>query len=82
MVDRLIDAVDAQNIEEITYLAHTIKGASLNISAPLVSELAATIESDARAGNQEGMKSLVAKLNAESEKLFVLLHSYIKLKSS
>ena len=76
LVERLNQSIKDQDMEEIAYLAHTIKGSSLNVSAQKLSELAALIELDAKAGEQQRMASVLADLNWHSEKLFAVLQSY------
>ena len=82
LVDRLSKVIEEKDMEQIAYLAHTIKGASLNISAQQVSNLSALIEADAKAGQAERLAAIASDLEVQSKQLFDLLHSYTELKAS
>ncbi|WP_156492265.1 response regulator, partial [Oleiphilus sp. HI0080] len=81
-VEQLSNAVEDKDMEQISYLAHTIKGASLNISAAQVSKLAQQLETDAKEGRSDRFSSILPQLQQESEQLFLLLREYTALKAS
>ena len=76
LVTKLSEAIKSEDLENSAYLAHTIKGASLNISADRLSELSATIEASSKAQDQAAVALLMDQLNEEAEALFAILNSF------
>jgi len=82
LVERIALAVDESNMQEIAFLAHTIKGASLNISARQLSETSALIESDAKKGDDQHIAKAVRQLELQSAELFSTLTKFTSKKAS
>jgi two-component system sensor histidine kinase/response regulator len=61
----LTDAFDADDHAGVRHLAHTLKGTSLNVGAPRLSDLARTLEVVARTGTLAGCRELLGALLAE-----------------
>ena len=76
LVTNLSEAIKSENLEDAAYLAHTIKGASLNISADRLSELSATIEAKSKAQDQAAVSQQMDQLNEEAEALFAILNTF------
>lgn len=62
---RLSDAVELNDIEAITSIAHTLKGSSGNLGIRGVSELSAKLEQEARSGTLKDVNASIAAIGAE-----------------
>jgi HPt (histidine-containing phosphotransfer) domain-containing protein len=63
-VDTIENAGKNTPLDEILREAHRLKGASLNIGAPALADLAAWIEKKAKAGDRQALDSNQDKLKA------------------
>jgi CheY-like chemotaxis protein len=82
LVEKLQSAMEQQQLDDVAYLAHTIKGASLNISAHNLSELTAIVEANAKAHDPSAFTELKDQITEQAKMLFALLRSYNRSKAS
>lgn len=70
-------AVDAGNLNEVEEVAHTLKGMLANLAIKLPSQLAASIEFAARAGDAQEVQKALAKFDREEAGLLAAVESLI-----
>ncbi|MCD4829335.1 MAG: PAS domain S-box protein [Candidatus Cloacimonetes bacterium] len=70
-IQALKDALDAEDASVAERVAHTIKGASANVSGEALSKLAHKMEKAGKAGNLDDVRGLMAELESQ----FALLHT-------
>jgi HPt (histidine-containing phosphotransfer) domain-containing protein len=68
-VEALDEAIKAKNAEEISSLAHAIKGSAATISANSLAEAAYQLEIAGKQGNLEHADALFANIQVKLEKL-------------
>lgn len=78
-VNTLDDPTTSKSLEEIRLEAHRLKGVSLNIGAPALAELAAWIETKAKAGERGALASIDGKLKALHAATLTELNAVLKL---
>jgi HPt (histidine-containing phosphotransfer) domain-containing protein len=69
-VERLRQAVLDGDASQATRLAHSIKGSAANVSALGLSQAAAVLETQARAGKLKEAEPCLAELSRELERFF------------
>ena len=67
-------AIETQNLEEVRFIAHTIKGASLNMTANIIGELTLSIENEAKNECIDKLPSLIKSLKTQ----FVQFNQYLE----
>lgn len=75
-LDRLRRALAGGDAGEAERLAHSIKGSSANLGAPVVVALAAEIEKDVAGGALEGVDEKLARLEAEIDRVCEALEGF------
>lgn len=60
LLEKLVAAAAAQDVEGVRHAAHTLKGSSAQMGARRVCDLARELEGEARAGRSAGFAALVA----------------------
>ena len=73
--ESLYESIEKGAVEEISGLAHTLKGVSANLSLNSLRDIATAIEIDAKAGND--CKASLPELKASFEKTSELVKEYI-----
>ncbi|MBS3735122.1 MAG: response regulator [Phycisphaerae bacterium] len=76
LIERMNEAIASGDTAGVTEAAHSIKGASGNLSAKYVFEAALNTERAARDGETEGVKELVEQLSGEVDRLLDELKAY------
>jgi PAS domain S-box-containing protein len=80
LVFKLCDALEEADNDQVAYLAHTIKGASLNIDAEPLSQLSLEIELKSKSGENMPVQETISALKSTSEELFSVLNEFTKTK--
>lgn len=62
LVDRLIDAVEAGDVEALMRNSHTLKSNAASFGATALAELCSSVESTSRAGSLDGATDLVPRI--------------------
>ncbi len=65
----LSEAIDKQDYEQVRSIAHSLKGATGNISAKALRQTFMQIEEMAKAGNLEGIDKILVILDSQYEEL-------------
>ncbi len=65
MLEELAEALDAEALERVAALAHTLKGASANVAAQDVSRLAAELEARGKSGDADEASAGLAALREQ-----------------
>jgi two-component system, sensor histidine kinase and response regulator len=65
----LRDALAREEMASVSEFAHTMRGASANVGAPIMGALCARVEDLARRGDVEGCKALVTVVEGEFERV-------------
>ena len=73
-VDRLSVAVQSADSTEVWQCAHGIRGASGNIGAQRLSDLAGELERIGKEGNLDGSSQILEELRGELDKVVTLLN--------
>ena len=66
---KLLEAIEQENIEESVKSAHTIKGSSGNMGFTEIYEVAKNVEQNAREGNLEGAENAVRLIKEKIDDL-------------
>jgi len=72
-VQLIVQAIDAQDIEQLRLYAHKLKGASTAISATQLRKAAAELENAAIAKDLQGAVAIIEQVKAEHERLISFL---------
>ncbi len=73
----LRDALDAGDAATFSKAAHSFKGSCINIGAPALGALCLEAEQLGRGGDLAGAPALIARIEAEFEKVRELLTDYV-----
>ena len=75
-INELTGAVEQSNCTEVASLAHTLKGAALNLGINSFAAIAKQIEMDAKSNNFESIKKQLPLLKPAFEKVRLILEDY------
>ncbi|OHD12245.1 MAG: hypothetical protein A2Y34_00065 [Spirochaetes bacterium GWC1_27_15] len=68
-IEKLASCIKINNFEEIRFIAHAIKGGSLNISAKNIGETAFNIEKEAKENSTTGVEKYFEIIKKDFEEL-------------
>lgn len=77
-MDRFKEALETEDSDQFKIMAHTIKGLSANISAPVLRNVAAQIESLSMKDDLQAIKDLIPKLEQQHQSLVEYLKKYLE----
>ena len=69
LIESMLAEIDANNLDQVSKLAHSLKGSAASISAKLLSSMAYELEKSASKTAPENIREQIAKLKAEFKEL-------------